>query len=96
MPRARDEIQRIGAWWKKERKLARDSFSRELRTAMALLRAHPNCGRLCDALGFEGVRRLLLRRTRHHLYYRVDASAKIVIILAIRHTSRRPTEDAPT
>ena len=96
MPRARDEILRIGAWWKKERRLAPDSFSRELRAAMALLRALPNAGRLCDAPGFEEVRRLLLRRTRYYLYYRFDDSRKTIIILTIRHTSRGPTEDAAT
>jgi plasmid stabilization system protein ParE len=96
MPRARDEILRIDAWWQKERALAPDTFSRELRAAMALLRVLPNCGRVCDALGFEGVRRLLLRRTRYYLYYRFDTRRKTIIILAIRHTSRGPTEDAAT
>ena len=96
MPRAGDEILRIGAWWRRERALAPDTFSREFRAAIALLRVLPNCGRVCNALGFEGVRRLLLRRTRYHLYYRFDSRMKTIIILAIRHTSRGPTEGAAT
>lgn len=96
MPRARDEILRIGAWWQRERPLSRDLFRRELRAAIALLRALPNCGRQCDALGFHGVRRLLLRRTRYYLYYRFDAARLMVNILSIRHTSRRLRPGEPT
>jgi plasmid stabilization system protein ParE len=96
MPRAKDEILHIARWWKEERPRARDLFRRELRAARALLRAFPNCGRRCDVPGFEAVRRLLLRRTRYYLYYRWDEGSQLLIVLAIRHTSRGPTEDSPT
>ena len=93
--RAKREILRIADWWTTERIQAPDLFQRELRAALELLRSLPNCGRRCEVPGFEGVRRLLLRRTGYHLYYEWDEGTRRIVLRAIRHTSRGPTGDTP-
>jgi plasmid stabilization system protein ParE len=94
--RAKREILRIAGWWTTERPQAPDLFHQELRAALVLLRSLPNCGRRCELPGLEGVRRFLLRRTGYHVYYEWDEDTRRIILRAVRHTSRRPTGDAPT
>ncbi len=62
---------------------------------MSMLRSLPNAGRECTAPGFEGVRRLLLRRSSYHVYYSVDLAAARILVLAIRHSARRAPEARP-
>ena len=58
----------------------------EIREALQILSRHPEAGPRDPDL--VGVRKLLLWRTQHHLYYRVDEARSVVKIVAIWHTSR--------
>jgi plasmid stabilization system protein ParE len=77
-----DEIVR----WRVENSLATDALRREVKEALALLSHRPDAGYAAPRIA--GVRRILLRKTQHLLYYRVDRAAGIVRIVAIWHSAR--------
>ena len=68
----------IDAWWSENRPKAPDLFITELERAIADLREMPGIG-MKYSLGAAGVRRLLLPRTQHHLYF-VEEVERIVIV----------------
>ena len=61
-----------------------ERFEAELRTASALLLAHPEIGPLIDA----ELRKLVLDRFPYYLIYSV--SSEVVYIVAVAHERRRP------
>lgn len=86
-PRAAAEVDRIDRWWRENRPASPDLFARELEEAARLVASVPTSGSSPDeGLRLVGVRRALMRRSRYHLYYRVDDDALIVV--AVWHTSR--------
>lgn len=85
--RALREISVAAAWWRSNRPAAADLFDTELERAMALLEAHPTMGQAALDRRMNGVRRLVLQRTRYLLYYR--AREGVVEVLSVWHASRR-------
>ena len=55
----------------------------ELREAIALLRERPNAGAIYSRYRAGVVRRVLLPKTRNHLYCEYDADARILTVLAL-------------
>ncbi|MBI5364128.1 MAG: type II toxin-antitoxin system RelE/ParE family toxin [Planctomycetes bacterium] len=51
----------------------------------------PLSGRVVSVKGVRGVRRLGLRRTRHHIYYRVEKDTVTVVALWSAVRGRGPT-----
>jgi plasmid stabilization system protein ParE len=84
--RAAAQIQRLSAWWQKNRSAAPDAVVVELERTFTLLTMNPKLGTLARNAKLSGVRRIHLATIHHHLYYRVRADA--VDILALWHTSR--------
>lgn len=82
--RADEQARKIDTWWRVNRGAAPDVFLKELGQAYEILCAMPSLG-----TSYRGVKRVLLRRTRHHLYYTVDEERRTVVIRAIRHAVRR-------
>ena len=75
---------RIETWWKANRLAAPDLFRRELETTVTAVATSPMLGALSTADDeFPDVRRVLMRRTRYYVYYRVIGE-----VLAIWHTAR--------
>jgi plasmid stabilization system protein ParE len=73
------QIGRIDAWWRAHRPAAPELFAEELEAGLRRLAEVPSA-----ALTYApkaGVRRLLLRRTRHHLY--VVESPEAVHVVAV-------------
>ena len=69
---------------------ARDLFARELAAAKTSLSEVPNVGSLCDTvLDGLSVRRVLLRKTRTHVYYSLDDEAELVTVLAVWGAPKR-------
>jgi plasmid stabilization system protein ParE len=71
---AQAQVDRIDAWWRENRQAAANLFAEELTAALRALAETP-------ALGVRyapkpSVRRLLLRRTRYHLYVTAAASSR--------------------
>jgi plasmid stabilization system protein ParE len=80
-PEARDQARLIDAWWREHRPRAPRLFAEELAHALALLGGVSKVGRPYPHPRREGVRRLPLRSTRYHLYYRTEED--VVIVLAV-------------
>jgi plasmid stabilization system protein ParE len=76
-------------WWAENRPAAPDLLEQELRNVLALVAATPTLGALARDTRVKDVRRVLLRRTRYHVYYRVDSASVRLEVLALWHASRR-------
>jgi len=87
-PEALEHAQAIRTWWVENRPAAPDLFVDELGAAIRKLESAPRIGARYEAPGFREIRRVLLPRTRYHLYYTVDEDARLVRVHAIWHLSR--------
>ena len=89
-PRAARQMRAALAWWRENRPAAPDLLDRDLRGGLAVIAAAPTLGAPARDTRLAGVRRILLRRTRYHVYYRVDEAAGRLEILALWHARRQP------
>jgi len=80
-PEASQQVRNIEDWWRRERTAAPDLFAEELADAFALLNGAPQAGRRYPHSTVSDLRRVLLRSSRHHVYYRIHESD--VIVLAV-------------
>jgi plasmid stabilization system protein ParE len=74
---AKEHAARIDAWWRTNRRAAPDLFTSELDRASLALGDNPGLG-----LRYEprpGVRRLLLSRTRYHVYF-VEEHDRVLVV----------------
>ena len=63
-------------------------FSRELEAAVGLLAMSPLIGKAYPEALVPDVRRLLIGRSRYHIYWEVDAGSQVVTVLAVWHARR--------
>ncbi|WP_422723945.1 type II toxin-antitoxin system RelE/ParE family toxin [Hyalangium rubrum] len=82
-PRAQAQALEAAEWWRIHRPTAPELLEAELTTALRLLAELPELGRRYPHPRVTGVRRLLMPRTRYHLYYAHDAEEAAVLILAV-------------
>ena len=82
-PEAEAQIREIGSWWRRNRLAAPDLFVQE---SFELIGREPHLGRLYRQSPVQQTRRVLLRRTRYHIYYLALASE--VRVLAVWHAQR--------
>lgn len=87
-PKARTQIRTVNGWWVEHRPYNPSLFREELAAAAAQLRYSPRAAPLYESANFAEVRRVILPRTRYHLYYVVDEPRQSVRVLAIRHAAR--------
>jgi plasmid stabilization system protein ParE len=87
-PRAMAQVQTIGVWWRANRSSAPELFSRELAEALEALHHTPALGVRYLERGGVVLRRLLLPRTRYHVYFSYDAESELVEVRAVWHTAR--------
>jgi plasmid stabilization system protein ParE len=85
VPAAQEQIREAVRWWRENRPAAPNAISHELRRAFQLLRAQPAIGARARSVGLESVRRILLARVHHHLYYRVSQDQDEIEVLAFWH-----------
>jgi plasmid stabilization system protein ParE len=79
-PRALAEAKRIKTWWHRHRSSVPDLFERELDVALAHILATPTLGILYDQGDLEvPVRRVLLPKSKNHVYYAVEATEVVVL-----------------
>jgi plasmid stabilization system protein ParE len=81
--RARRQIERIQAWWVEQRPAARSLFLDEMAAAERQLRSTPELGSIYTEHKTATVRRVLLPKTHHHLYYRYRADRDELIVLSV-------------
>lgn len=86
-PDAREQIAERGRWWRKNRPKNRGLFRQELRAAIDMLSERPEAGPIAEDAG-AGVHKLLLPRTQHYVYYRIDWTGQRVNVLLVWHTAR--------
>lgn len=82
-PEAEIQVEEIDAWWRANRSSASSLFRCEFEDALALLVDTPRLGVLQPESFIPGLRRLLLGRTRFHLFYRVDEAVGGVVVLGV-------------
>jgi plasmid stabilization system protein ParE len=80
-PQADLHILEIDLWWRQNRDWAPDLFEQELSMACKMIGASPYIGRRFPHPEISGVRRLLMRATRNHIYYVVLTDH--VLVLAV-------------
>ena len=81
--RARRHIEKIQAWWVENRPAALALFLDELGRAERRLRTNPTFGLVYTEHKSGIVRRVLLTKTSHHLYYRYNPDREDLIVLAV-------------
>lgn len=84
-PRARAQILNEQLWWLENRPKSPDLFDDELNRAFDLLLAEPYSGKNAKDPQHPNLRRLLLRRTRRHVYYVYDAAHDEILVVALWH-----------
>lgn len=80
---ARRQLLEIDEWWTMNRRTAPELVLKELARVTSLLAAMPTAGKVYRRATSASYRRLLLRRSRFHVYYLIDEPARIVMIVAI-------------
>ena len=66
-------------WWRKQRPAAASLFEDELVAKVAQALVQPNLGSIYKEEGGVTIRRLLLPRTRNHVYYVIDGDELVVL-----------------
>lgn len=84
--RAAREIEAVDEWWWANRTTSPDLFASELDAMISAVALMPTLGVPARAERATGVRRVLLRQTRYHVYYRVRDEA--LEVLAVWHAAR--------
>jgi plasmid stabilization system protein ParE len=90
-PRAEREIAVASKWWHRNREKAPSAFDDDFAAAIDEVRIEPGLGVSITGTKRPNVRRVTLQRVRYYVYYRVNEQDALVV-LAIRHTSRRPPQ----
>jgi plasmid stabilization system protein ParE len=81
-PQALAETKRIKTWWRENRPAASDAFEQELNATLERIVQAPSLGSLYEQGDLEvPVRRVLLPKTRNHLYYAIEG--KEVVVLSV-------------
>jgi plasmid stabilization system protein ParE len=86
---AHRQIREIDAWWRANRHAAPDLFAREVDRALAALEESPSLGTSYESSP-GGVRRLLLRRSHYHLYFRALDGGLFVVAIWSAYRGRGP------
>jgi plasmid stabilization system protein ParE len=80
---AQGQADRLDRWWRAHRPLAADLFAREFDAALRQIEEAPEAGAPHVQRQGVTVRRVLLPRTKNHVYYQTDLVQGLVMILAV-------------
>ena len=75
------QILELDLWWRANRDKAPNLFEEELAIAFETISKAPGVGKPYASPDVSGVRRILMRATRHHVYYVVQDDQ--VLVLAV-------------
>jgi plasmid stabilization system protein ParE len=87
-PDAVQQIQAIASWWQTNRTSAPHLFRDELSATLETLKTSPMAARAYPQPAIPGLRRLLLQRTRYHVYFTHHENRGLVFIHAVWHATR--------
>lgn len=85
-PEADAQILAIDGWWRRNRTATPDLFLSELAASFDIISHAPDIGRAYRRSPVQGTRRVLLAKSRYHVYY--IAGADDVRVLAVWHARR--------
>lgn len=89
-PEALVEVVRIATWWRENRPRAPRLFQNELDDALVLIAANPEIGTRARSKRVGNARVAELRRSRYRVFYQVLPLTREVLVVHVRHGSRRP------
>lgn len=84
--RATSEIEEIEAWWRVNRPAAPDLFVVELERMLEVVALMPSLGARTKDERARDIRRVVLKKSRYHVYYRVRG--EVLQVLAVWHAKR--------
>jgi plasmid stabilization system protein ParE len=87
-PEAERQILDALIWWHENRPKAPGLLEEEIERAIALAVAQPEAGACASSSRFQNLRRVLLRKTRYHLYYMHDLVQDEIHIVGFWHGER--------
>jgi plasmid stabilization system protein ParE len=82
-PEAERQTNEMDTWWREHRPQAGDLFARELADVRELITSTPSIGSKYTTRNGKVARRVLMPRTRNHVYFQVDESTQTVHVLAV-------------
>lgn len=88
--RARREIERLAGWWSENRTAAPGAVRQDLESALFIIVRHPGLGQKVETHRPVQIRRYLLERTRHWLYFRVKNGVLEVLAVWATHRGAGP------
>ena len=80
---AEEQLDEIVEWWRTHREASPTLVMDEFERCVSLLESSPDAGARFHRSRVPGVRRLVMRRTKHHVYYLHDEPNAVVYILAV-------------
>ena len=80
---ADEQADAMDVWWREHRPTARGLFARELAEAVLLLGNIPTLGTRYLTRSGRELRRLLLPKTKNHVYFEADLEQQLVTIHAV-------------
>ncbi len=88
LPRALRRIELVDAWWRHERPKAPDLFRDELDKVIELLAGQPRVGTIYRVVRGQTFHRVLLPKSRQHVYYSIDEDDQAVVIQTVWGAAR--------
>ena len=85
--RARQNAERIDRWWRDNRD-ARDLFAEEFQEAIRFLETVADAGSPWPTAKRPRLRRLLLKKTKRHLYFEIHEEGQFTRIVAVWGATR--------
>ena len=82
------QVETIESWWRENRPAARDMFGRDVEAAVRVLETSPLIGKAYPQAPVPEVRRLLIGRSRYHVYWEGDGASAAVTIIAVWYAGR--------
>lgn len=80
---AEEQLREIVDWWMVNRRAAATLAADEFERCVILLEGSPDIGTGFHRTTVPGVRRLVMKKTKHFVYYVHDAANEIVYIIAV-------------
>ena len=84
------QMDRALRWWSAHRDKSPGLLSREIGQVLDLIAVRPQLGQRASTRRFGALHRLLLPRSKFHLYYRIVEDEMRVELLLFRHAVQQP------
>ena len=87
-PDALEQIRAVHDWWRIHRAAAPELLREELAAALEIVTSSPNAAKAYSLSAIPGLRRVLMPRTRYHLYFTFHEQRALIFVHALWHASR--------